>query len=58
MLGRGGYGTVYKSSWHGQPAAFKFTKMEVGIPGLLLTDDKRTAIVGIPESRTSNILVR
>ena len=27
-LGRGGAGRVYRSMWHGQPAAFKFTRMD------------------------------
>ena len=27
-LGRGGAGRVYRSTWHGRPAAFKFTRMD------------------------------
>lgn len=27
-LGRGGAGRVYRAMWHGQPAAFKFTRMD------------------------------
>ena len=27
-LGRGGAGRVYRSTWHGQPSAFKFTRMD------------------------------
>ena len=27
-LGRGGAGRVYRAMWHGQPAAFKFARMD------------------------------